>query len=369
MQQVQEYEEEEMDPRSFGRQAMGRSAVGERDFRSAPPQPQSRRGAPPAMEPQRRQAPPAPPQSMMGRRGQPPPEEFEAEEDIAEDNLETDQEPQAEPEPAKKPEKDPQFFTMETNDKGIMTIKLNRGPVNSLNLELLTELNDWLKWIGSNDETKAIVLTSALPMVFSAGLDINELYKPTQRFAQFWTQFQDIWLILNNFPKPIIAAINGNAPAGGCILAICCDYRIMSRSSAAHPEKLYRIGLNETKLGFVAPPWVIGQITYVIGTRKAEKMLQLGETPTADEALAIGLIDQIVDEDKLLSAALQEAEKFASINEQARWMSKDLMRRELFRFMSSPEEREYDTQFFEQILNHPEVMGGIEAYMKKLSKK
>lgn len=92
-----------------------------------------------------------------------------------------------------------------------------------------------------------------------------------------------MWLILNSFPKPIIAAITGNSPAGGCIMAMGCDYRIMTSgpsssgsSSGATANRAYRIGLNEVKLGITAPAWVMPAYSYILGSRRAERMLQLG---------------------------------------------------------------------------------------------
>jgi 3,2-trans-enoyl-CoA isomerase len=141
----------------------------------------------------------------------------------------------------------------------------------------------------------------------------------------------------------------------------------MARSPKQHPEKHFRIGLNETKLGIVAPPWVMSGFAYTVGTRKAERMLQLGETPTADEALKLGLVDAVVEEDAVLSEAQKEAEKFIAIPNQARWMSRDLMRQEVLQFLRSEEERQYDVQFFQQLIKNPDVQKSIGTYLARLS--
>lgn len=264
---------------------------------------------------------------------------------------------------------DSKFIQVETDAKGIATLKLNRAPVNSLSLEFFTEFNQWLLWLGSDEATRAVIITSALPMVYSAGLDISELYQPKpERMTRFWSAFQENWLILNSFPKPLIAAINGNSPAGGCIISLACDYRVMARCPKNQPDKLFRIGLNETKLGVVAPPWVMAGYSYVLGSRKAERMLQLGETPTAAEALAIGLVDLVVEEDEVLAAATKEAERFMTVPNQARWMSRDMMRQEVTQFLRSEEEREYDTQFFVQMMNNEDVQKSLGSYLARLSK-
>jgi 3,2-trans-enoyl-CoA isomerase len=280
-----------------------------------------------------------------------------------------DAEDQQPPPPPTKPDT-MNFVTVDVTAAGVATIAMSRAPVNSLNLDFFEELNQWLMWLSYDDACKSVILTSALSMVFSAGLDITELQNPQpERFEKFWTAFQEVWMILNSYPKPIVAAINGNAPAAGCILAMCADFRIMAKAPAAHPEKLYRIGLNETKLGLIAPPWVMNQLTYIVGSRKAEKMLQLGETPTADEALAMGLVDQVVAEADVLTAAAKCAEGLSKVSNEARWMSKDMMRRDLMQFFANEEERRYDTNFFAQLLTNPEVQDNIGKYLARLGKK
>ena len=88
-----------------------------------------------------------------------------------------------------------------------------------------------------------------MPTVFCAGLEITEMYKPEQeKLEVFWGSLQDLWIELYSCKVPTAAAIIGHSPAGGCLLAMCCDYRVM-----VGPK--YTIGLNETQLGIVAPFW------------------------------------------------------------------------------------------------------------------
>lgn len=273
--------------------------------------------------------------------------------------------------PPEKPTEAPKYhkITVE-HPKGISHLQLARPPVNSLNLEVLQELNKWLLWLGSNEETKALVVSSAIPTVFSAGLDLTEMHRPKQeRFVSFWESLQEMWLIMNSFPKPIIAAVTGNSPAGGCIMALGCDYRVMARGPAGDSEgkRLYRIGLNETKLGITAPAWTMPAYAYVLGSRQAERMLQLGETPTADEALKLGLVDEVTaDEPSCVSAAFRQAEKFLSVPQQSRWMARDMMRREYLQMMATQEDRQYDTEFVTQLISSPEVQQNLDSYMDRL---
>ncbi|AYU81447.1 3,2-trans-enoyl-CoA isomerase, mitochondrial precursor, putative [Leishmania donovani] len=277
---------------------------------------------------------------------------------------------QPEFEPPKKPTEVPKFVRINTNEKGITNVQLARAPVNSMSLELFQELNQWMLWLGSNEETKAVIISSAIPTVFSAGLEFSEVHNPKpDRIAVFWQSFQEMWRILNTFPKPIIAAITGNSPAGGCIIAMGCDYRVMARGPKdnTNNNRLYRIGLNETKLGLVAPPWTVSAYAYLLGSRQAERMLQLGETPVADDARNLGLIDEVAaDEESTIEAAYQQAERFLSVPQQSRWMARDMMRREYLQMLASDEERNYDTEFFTQFVQSPEVQKNLESYLERL---
>ncbi|KPI87163.1 putative 3 2-trans-enoyl-CoA isomerase mitochondrial precursor [Leptomonas seymouri] len=273
-------------------------------------------------------------------------------------------------EPPQKPTEVPKFLKINTNEKGVTNIQLARGPVNSLSLEFFQELNQWMLWLGSNDETKAVIVSSAIPTVFSAGLDLAEVHNPNaERLAAFWQSFQEMWLIFNSFPKPIIAAVTGNSPAGGCIIAMGCDYRVMARGPKdnTNNNRLYRIGLNETKLGLVAPPWTMPAYAYLLGSRQAERMLQLGETPTAEEAQKLGLVDEVApDDERAIEVAYQQAERFLAVPQQSRWMARDMMRREYLQMLASDEERNYDTEFFTQFVQSSEVQKNLGNYLDRL---
>ncbi|KAG5472124.1 hypothetical protein CUR178_02797 [Leishmania enriettii] len=271
---------------------------------------------------------------------------------------------------AKKPTEVPKLVRINTNDKGITNVQLARAPVNSLSLELLQELNQWMLWLGSNEETKAVVISSAIPKVFSGGLEFAEVHNPKpERISVFWQSFQEMWLIFNSFPKPIIAAINGNSPAGGCIIAMGCDYRVMARGPKdnANNSRLYRIGLNESKLGLVAPPWTVPAYCCLMGSRQAERMLQLGETPVADDAQKLGLIDEVTpDDERTVEVAHKQAELFLSVPQQSRWMARDLVRDEYLKLLTTDEKRQYDVAVFRQMVQSPEVQKNLESYLQRL---
>lgn len=153
-----------------------------------------------------------------------------------------------------------------------------------------------------------MILTSSNPKIFSAGLDIKEMYKPDKkRLAAFWKSLQQLFLKLYVSPLITIAAVEGQSPAGGCLMAMSCDYRIMS--NAQH----VKMGLNETQLGIVAPFWFKDVLVNTIGHRQAEKMLMLGEQYSGKEAIKYGLVDEIVSQEKVLETAEAEMLKWLKI--------------------------------------------------------
>ena len=104
--------------------------------------------------------------------------------------------------------------------------------------------------VESDKAKRGMVLTSTNKNIFCAGLDLLEMHNPEeQRLRAFWHTLQELWLRLYIFPKPTGAAIAGHSPAGGALIATCCDFRAMVTSDK------FTIGLNEAKFGLVAPFW------------------------------------------------------------------------------------------------------------------
>lgn len=246
-------------------------------------------------------------------------------------------------------------------ETGISTVTMQRLPVNSLSLELLQELSTIFDSL-EKDKSRGMILTSAASTVFSAGLDILEMYKPNpERVTAFWTTLQDTWLKLFGSSYPTVAAINGHSPAGGCLLALSCEYRVM-----VGPK--YTIGLNETQLGLVAPKWFQDSMRNVISNRQTELALTTGHMFTTDEALKIGLIDEVAT-DK--ADAVAKAEKFlvgmSKIPATARKFSKLGSRREALEWLTA--NRQADLKQFIGLLNQPAVQKTLDLYLMSLKQK
>jgi len=153
----------------------------------------------------------------------------------------------------------------------VAVLKLNRGVTNALNLQLVSQLAENLQTVRDDSDVQGLVLSSFNEKFFSIGFDIPELIKLTiDDFRVFYQVYNRICVDLYTLPKPTIAAITGHAIAGGCILALCCDYRFI-----AEGRKL--MGLNEIKLGIPVPYPGDCILQHVVGTRNAREIMGTGE--------------------------------------------------------------------------------------------
>ena len=168
---------------------------------------------------------------------------------------------------------------------GIHELRLARPPVNALDPTLCRLLREAVAEAIEAD-ARGIVLSGG-PGPFSAGLDVPHLVGLDARaLRDAWEGFIDTARALAQSPVPVAAAINGHAPAGGCVLALCCDYRVMAAGD-------YRIGLNETQVGLVAPEGIQRLMRRLVGAHRAERLLVAGAMVDAQQALAMGLVDEL----------------------------------------------------------------------------
>lgn len=252
-------------------------------------------------------------------------------------------------------------LTSLTVDKsGFATLTFQKPPVNSLNLEFLEEISSRLEECNKN-KSRGLIITSKYDGVFSGGLDILEMYKPDpERVRKFWKTLQDAWLLLYGVSYPTVAVINGHAPAGGCLISCCAEYRIMCKN--------YTIGLNETALGIVAPVWFIDTMKNVTGLRETELAVTSAKMYTTDEALKVGLIDEIVDNKvEGLSRAENFLNRFQNISYFARGITKQVVRQETIQNMIKI--REHDLETFLKFVGTESVQKSLGGYLEQLKKK
>lgn len=177
---------------------------------------------------------------------------------------------------------------------GVLTISISRPEaLNALNLKTLSELITVLQQTYQHADYRGILLTGDGEKAFVAGADIKELsaLSHDQAFA-FAQNGQRLFKLIEDCPKPIIAAVNGYALGGGCELAMACHIRIASENA--------RFGQPEVNLGIIPGYGGTQRLTQLVGRGKALELMMTGDMITASEAKDIGLVNHVVPQDQLM---------------------------------------------------------------------
>ncbi|ADY54117.1 Enoyl-CoA hydratase/isomerase [Pseudopedobacter saltans DSM 12145] len=209
----------------------------------------------------------------------------------------------------------------------VAIIALDRGSSNAINREMVNELKTMIGNIQQDQNIGGVILTGKNGF-FTAGLDLIELYDYDEtEIESFWIDFLELVKILTAFQKPMIAAISGHSPAGGCVLSLCCDYRIMSEGN-------YIIGLNEVPVGIIVPDSIFELYAFWIGKGKAYQSILEGKLFTVEEAKQIGLIDASANIDSLMTAAEKKIQEYLQYDYTTWQQSKSNLRKSLIKKVS-----------------------------------
>jgi len=176
---------------------------------------------------------------------------------------------------------------------------------NCLDLKTLQELRQVIYDVSTANQIRAVIVTGAGDKAFCTGADLKERKKMTPNQVQeYILMIRDTFTALEKLPKPVIAAINGIALGGGTELALSCDLRIMAENA--------QMGLTETSLGIIPGAGGTQRLTRLVGKGKAKELIFTAKRVGAKEALEIGLANQVVKDDGVLSAAKQLADQIAA---------------------------------------------------------
>ena len=252
------------------------------------------------------------------------------------------------------------MLDIEETDKGYYIMNLNRKPVNSLNYELLSEMNIAVKELEQDKKCRGLIISSKFP-VFSAGLDLFEMYDPKlERMEMFWKELQDMKINYFGSSLLMMAAINGACPAGGCAIAFSCDYRIIA-------DGKHTMGLNETKIGLAAPYWLAESMKLLTGHREAERLLALSILMKPQEALEKGCVDEVVTPDQLLDRTKEVMEQWLEIPDIGRIQTKKQLRKYFLEELH--ERRDEDLESFVKGVTNPALQKMLGFYIQSLKKK
>ena len=184
-----------------------------------------------------------------------------------------------------------------TNHGAVRELRLNRPPVNALNLELLSTLRTAVE-TAPQDGVRALVISGS-PGRFSAGLDVPLLLGLDRTaMAAVWRELYALLKALARSPIPIAAAITGHAPAGGTVLPLFCDWRVGAEGD-------FKLGLNEVQVGIILPPIILAALRRQVGPRQAERLAVTGALISSQKAFSAGLLDELAASDRVVSRALE----------------------------------------------------------------
>lgn len=239
-------------------------------------------------------------------------------------------------------------------------IGLNRGRSNAINSEMVAELSEMVKNIENDDNIGGLIITGNEGF-FSAGLDLIELYEYDEvDIRKFWIDFLGLVSTLASFRKPFISAISGHSPAGGCVLAICSDYRIMV-------DGKYIIGLNEVPVGIIVPGSIFHLYSFWLGQAKAYRFMLEGKLMNPQEAFGNQLIDELVEEGGLVAAAERQMQKYLQFDKTTWQQSKLNLRKELLSKVNTDQSESLDTMLKQWW--SPSTRSILQTIIKNLQKK
>ncbi|TCP47246.1 enoyl-CoA hydratase [Tamaricihabitans halophyticus] len=236
---------------------------------------------------------------------------------------------------------------------GIAVLTLRHGPVNALDLELLQAIPQAFAEVA---DSRAVVLTGG-GRSFSAGVDLKRIADGGAAYVEeFLPALSEAFLSVFDQPKPVIAAINGHALAGGCVLAAAADVRLMAAGT---------IGLTELAVGVPFPTVAVEIMRHAVGPAAEALVLGAGRH-TAEQAGAIGLVHEIVPGDQLVETALRRAETHCAAPTEVYAFSKQQLRRPARERISA--DRPIDDPEVARVWGSAETKQALNAYLAALRK-
>ena len=238
---------------------------------------------------------------------------------------------------------------------GVSVVTVDRADaMNALDLPTLTELRDRLQELAHDDDVRVVVLTGAGNRAFVAGADIKYMSGLEIEEAKDWGALgHEAGRLLETMPKPTIAAINGFALGGGCELALACDIRYAASNAT--------LGQPEVNLGII-PGWGGTQrLARVVGTGIAKELIFTGRTVGAEEALRIGLVNEVHD------PVLERAREVAGQLVAKSALALTVMKRLANRALHGDHDRNLDAEgeAFGELFGSADAKEGLLAFVEK----
>lgn len=235
----------------------------------------------------------------------------------------------------------------------IALVRLNHPPVNALGTEVLAALSEALASVAEAD---AVVLTGQ-GAAFSAGANLFRVLEAgadevRSGVSQLATTFGDLF----TFPRPVIAAVNGHAIAGGAVLICACDWKLAAEGD-------HKIGFGELRVGVPFPTWALEIARFAVQPERLQEVIYFGRSYDPAGAMERGLIDEIVPAGRLLDRAFEVAERLASMPAITFEQTKRALRRPTVEWVRKHGAR--DDAIVRDAWSGPEVREAIDRYLTK----
>jgi enoyl-CoA hydratase/carnithine racemase len=217
---------------------------------------------------------------------------------------------------------------------GLVTARFDKARGNAIDEPFTQELLDLARQLGADPHVRGVLLASAHPKLFSPGLDLVTLAEYDRAaMERFMRLFAEAVWALYALPKPVVAAVGGHAVAGGCIVALTADFRVLRRGGV-------QVGLNEVKVG-VPLPWSVALLLRAsVPPAALTRVALLGRNFADEEALAVGLADELADADGFEDFCRARLEEFADKDTASIAVTKGYLREGVLREMRGREKEE-----------------------------
>ncbi len=236
-------------------------------------------------------------------------------------------------------------------------LTVNRPEVrNALSLDLTRSLTQTLRRLAENRAVRVIVLTGAGDRVFISGADVREFraqLATAETALDYDAAAEELQSALRAVPQPVIAMIQGHAVGSGCIVAASCDFRIAARKA--------KFGIPVAKFGFVAPVPDTLRLVQLVGPAKAKWLLMTGRLIEAPEAASIGLVDQVVDPDRLRETVEDLADTLAANAPLTLKATKEMIEH----FTGPSADVRAGARWYQEIFRSRDFQEGLDAFFAK----
>src|SRR5215472_17590141 len=246
-----------------------------------------------------------------------------------------------------------------STDNGIAIIELNDPPANTYTYDMMRDLDDAIMEARLDDDVHVVVIRGAGEKFFCAGANIKMLLSATPQFRYFFSLHGNETLMrLENTQKLIIAAINGHAVGGGLEIALACDIRLAKKGPAT-------LGLPEINLGLLPGMGGTQRLPRLIGKGRGLEMLATGKTVSVDDALAIGLVNHVFEEENFFDKVLEYAGQFTPPAKASKAVG--LIKRSVQTGLevSQAEALAVERELLQRLFESEDAQEGLKAYSQK----